>query len=73
MKEDILTIMKSIIPAIHVLHKDDAIRFIDKANESLSETGYMFLLTGNGVQVVSHSQVSDLVDFFDKPMSDYSG
>ena len=72
MNEDILTTLKSIIPAISVLKPEDAIKFMDKANECLFETGYIFLLTGNGVLVVPHDWLPDPKEMFDKPMSDYS-
>jgi hypothetical protein len=61
--------LELILPAFGVLQKSQAIKFMDAVNDCLSETPFMYLLTGDGVQVVLTEQMVCLGKYlFDKPM-----
>lgn len=63
-----------LLPAFGKLQVSQARMFIDVANDCLSETPFMYLITGDGVAVVLRKQMLVWTKFmFDKPYGDYSG
>lgn len=65
--------LKLLIPAFGKLNLGQARIFIDAANDCLSETPFMYLLTGDGVTLALREQMVKLAKFmFDKPYGDYS-
>ena len=56
---DVRTILEMHLPAINGLTLHMGVKFIDKVNDALVNTDLMYLLTGDGVQVVTRKEMME--------------
>jgi len=64
--------LKLIIPAFGKLKLAQARIFIDSINDCLKETPFMYLITGDGVTVVSRAEMVELAKaMFNRPYDEY--
>lgn len=63
------------IPAFNKMKVASELKpFLSKANDCLSNTPFMYLLTGHGVVVFSREAAVKMAEhMYNKPMGDYSG